>query len=322
MPLKDSLLSGPGPKTPREAAVLAAKGFCMGSADVIPGVSGGTIAFITGIYENLIEAIRSFDLDCVKKLLRLDVVGVLDDVHLRFLLPLLCGVGLAILTMARLMNHLMTAHPIPVWSCFFGLIAGSILIVGRNIEKADAKTVPALALGVLAGYAIVGLIPVATPETLPFIFFCGALAICAMILPGISGAFILLILGKYVFITGALKNPFSIENMAVILVFVCGCVLGLAFFSRLLHFFLARFHRETIALLTGFMVGSMRKIWPWKDVLETQQIGKKVFVLREENILPALNGDLATPLALMALGFVAVLLLDRLTPGKKMPPAA
>ena len=233
---RDAFFASPGPTSIRRAMNLALKGLCMGSADVIPGVSGGTIALITGIYEDLIGALRSIDMKVVQKLLALDIKGVVANVHVRFLLALFSGIFIAILSLARLMNYLLHHHPIPTWSLFFGLIAASTVMVGKHVSNWFGKAGIYFVAGIIAATLIVNLIPMHTPEDLWFIFLCGFVAICAMILPGISGAFILLILGKYEYVTGALKNPFLPQNLMVILVFCIGCAMGLLGFSRVLNY--------------------------------------------------------------------------------------
>jgi len=307
-------LSGPGPETPWQALVLAGKGFCMGAADIVPGVSGGTIAFITGIYENLLLAIKSVNARFMASLFRLDIRSALAEVHLRFLLPLLLGLGVAIMGVSRFMHHLLVAYPVETWALFMGLIAASIWVVARKVEHWNAAALAAVLLGAVGGYLVVGLIPVTTPNALWFIFLCGMIAICAMILPGVSGAFLLLLLGKYEYITGTLKNPFDPANALVIAVFASGCVVGLAGFARFLTFLLKRRHAETVALLTGLMIGGLRKVWPWKEVLETRIIRGKEYVLREQNVLPdAAWSDLAAPLSLIVAGVAVVLLLEYLS---------
>lgn len=307
----------PGPDSMRQAGGLWLKGVCMGTADIIPGVSGGTMALITGIYDQLIEAIRSFDPAFVGALVRFRLAEALSGVHLRFLLTLLLGIGTALVGMSRVMHYLLTQHPVQVWALFFGLIAASIPFVWKEAGTFRPLNLLLLAAGAVGSFALVGLVPVQTPENAGFIFLCGSLAICAMILPGISGAFILLLLGKYEFITKTLKNPFLSENMMIIIIFSAGAGLGVVVFSRVLHYLLERWRSQTLAVLTGFMVGALRKVWPWKDVLETTTIGKKVFVLREANVLPAaFDQQTLLALALMAAGAVAVILLERLAGGR------
>ncbi len=308
----DAWMASPGPRGLSQAAWLALKGFCMGCADIIPGVSGGTIAFITGIYEQLLAAIKSFNLTMARQLVRGDVRGALSGAHLRFLVPLLAGIGCALLAMARVVHYLLGNHPVLVWSLFFGLIAASIWVVGRRVERWGAAPVACLLAGMAAGWLAVGLIPVQTPDALWFIFLSGAVAICAMLLPGVSGAFLLLVLGKYEAITATLKNPFEPGNLLLMAVFAAGCAAGVLGFSRILHHLMTRHHALTVAGLTGLMAGAMRKVWPWKDVLDTAVVGRKVVVLREALAWPALDTGLILPVALMLVGASAVLLLDRM----------
>ncbi len=308
---------GPGPDSPRDYLVLVLKGICMGVADIIPGVSGGTMAFITGIYDNLIDSIRSFNGSFIKSLLKLDLTGAIAEAHLKFLLPLLFGILMAMVSMARVIHALLGSHPVPVWSLFFGLIAASVLVVGKRVGEVSAKNVFAGIFGAAFSYLLVGLIPVTTPDTLWFVFLCASISICAMILPGISGAFILLLLGKYEFITGAIRNPASMENGAILLAFVCGCAFGISLFSRVLHFLLEKHHAITVSLLTGFMAGAMRKIWPWKEVLDSVVIRGKVHVLSEANVLPpAYDVKFATAVLLMVAGFAAVIILEWVSSAK------
>ncbi len=311
---KEAFGASPGPESVRQAAVLYIKGLCMGSADVIPGVSGGTIALITGIYEQLIAALKSLDFKVVQRLLVLDIKGMLAEIHVRFLASLLLGILMAILSLARLMNYLLAFQPVSTWSFFFGLIAASILVMGKQVGSWSMTTVIWFVAGIIAASVIVNLLPVTTPEALWFIFLCGVVAICAMILPGISGAFILLILGKYEFITGTLKNPFLAQNMVIILVFAVGCVVGLAAFSRVLNYLLQRFHNLTLAFLTGLITGSLQKIWPWKQVLGTREINGKLQVIWGRPILPAgMDNEVVTAVLLALLGFIVVLVIERLS---------
>jgi len=316
---KEAFFASPGPASIKKAGLLSLKGLCMGSADVIPGVSGGTIALITGIYEDLIAALKSFDTSMVKKALGFDLKGALACVHMRFLLSLFVGISIAIISLARLMNFLLNHYPVFTWSLFFGLIAASILVVSRQVGAWNVRTGIGLAVGTVFAAFIANMIPVTTPETLWFIFLCGIIAICAMILPGISGAFILLILGKYEFITATLKNPFLVQNLAIIIVFCLGCLIGLLSFSRLLNYLLTNFRQPTMAFLTGLMIGSMPKIWPWKEILETKIIRGKPLVISSENILPqTLSTEVLTALILAGIGFIAVLIIERLARGKKV----
>lgn len=306
-------MASPGPRTFKAGALLWAKGVCMGGADIIPGVSGGTIAFITGIYSDLVDAIRSIDVTFARRLFLCDFAGALAEAHVRFLACLLFGILTAVVTMARAMNYMLHTHPVEIWSLFFGLIAASIYVVGKEIKPLNAINAAFIALGALGSYLLVGMIPVTTPETLPFIFLCGSIAICAMILPGISGAFLLLMLGKYEYVTRTLKNPFVWENFIVLAVFAAGAVVGIIMFSRVLHFLLHRWHAATVSVLTGFMIGALRKVWPWKEVLETSVIRGKMHVLREQNVLPDMGGEVLLAVGLAIAGAVVVLALARLS---------
>ena len=309
---KKAWLASPGPRTFAEHAALFFKGVGMGTADIVPGVSGGTVAFITGIYQALLTAISSINSRLVLQVLRLNFKEALAGLHLRFLVSLVFGIALAIISTAHLMHYLLTEHAVQTWSVFFGLITASILVVGHSINK-RFTSFPALILGIILAYGITGLIPLYTPEEPWFIFFSGMIAICAMILPGLSGSFILLILGKYAFITAALRNPVNPDNLEIILIFVAGCLVGILGFSRILRYGLARWHDYTLALLTGIMIGSMRKVWPWKITLESQIIRGKEHVLREENVWPLFDFEFGIALLLMLAGFVLVLLLDKMS---------
>jgi putative membrane protein len=314
---REAFFASPGPRTAKQAAFLAAKGVCMGAADTVPGVSGGTIALITGIYENLLAAVKSANTKMMGRLLRLDGKGALAEFHLRFLLVLSCGIAAAVVSLARLMNHLIHHHPQMTASLFFGLIVASIWVVGRKAGRWGPAEAASFFIAAAAAYYIVSLVPAETPESSGFIFLSGMIAICAMILPGLSGAFILLILGKYEFITATLKNPLDPGNMGIILVFAAGCLLGLAGFSRVLKHFLDTWHSQTLAFLTGLMTGSLRKIWPWKEAMEKRMVGGELRVIEEQNILPAaVDGDVLMALALMGIGFAAVMGLEKLSGAK------
>ena len=245
--------------------ILALKGCAMGMADVVPGVSGGTIAFISGIYEELLDSIRSVDATALRLLLRFRLAEFWRHINGRFLLPVLLGIAVAIFSLARLMTYLLTNHPIAIWSFFFGLIVASALLVARQIGRWDWRTVLAFAVGAAAAWWITVATPAETPDDWWFVMLSGAIAICAMILPGISGAFILLLLGKYQYIMHAVGE----FDIPVIAVFVIGAAAGIISFSHLLSWLLKHWHDVTVAVLMGFMVGSLNKVWPWKETVET-----------------------------------------------------
>jgi putative membrane protein len=313
---KEAFMASPGPKTLKATVGLSLKGLCMGTADIIPGVSGGTIALITGIYQQLLQAIKSFDSNMARSLLKLDFKTALAGLHLRFLMALFLGIGVAIISLARLVNYLLQVHPVFIWSFFFGLIVASVIVVGRHVSRWSPGAGTCFCAGGLLAWLIVNAVPVATPETAGFIFFSGLVAICAMILPGISGAFILLILGKYEFITGSLKNPFLVDNFITIAVFCAGCFAGLVGFSRVLNVLLNRYYNATIAFLTGLMAGSLPRIWPWKEVVETRMIRGKAHVIQVKNILPdGVDGAFFLAVGLAVAGFVIVIWLERAAEG-------
>jgi putative membrane protein len=234
----------------------------MGSADVIPGVSGGTVAFITGIYEELLNSLKSIDKTAIQLLLKFRIIDFWKKINGSFLISILAGIVTSLVSLARLMTYLLKTHPIQIWSFFFGLILISSPLILRDIKKWNIGTIVTFILGVIIAYLITVLSPTETPSSLYFIFFCGALAICAMILPGISGAFILLLLGKYEFMISSLIGL----NIPVIIVFALGCFFGLLGFSHLLSWVLKHYRNITLALLAGFMIGSLNKVWPWKEV--------------------------------------------------------
>ncbi len=310
---RQCFFQSPGPNNLKESFVLFMKGFCMGSADIVPGVSGGTIALVLGIYDKLLNAVSSISLNVFReKILFFDFKGALSEIHIRFLLPLFLGIGCAIISFARLVNYLLNHEPVMIWSFFFGLIAASVFYVGKRIDAWGTFEVCLFVSGVFMSWQIVSIIPVVTPETYWFIFIAGFIAICAMILPGISGAFILLILGKYEFITGVLKNPFNMENIIIITVFCFGCLCGLFGFTKILRYLLHKWHNRTMALLTGLMAGSMKKIWPYKEIVESKIIHGKIYVISEKNIFPMdnLNYEITISCCLIICGFLMIFLLN------------
>ncbi|MEQ9216841.1 MAG: DUF368 domain-containing protein [Cyclobacteriaceae bacterium] len=242
--------------------ILLLKGMAMGGADVIPGVSGGTIALITGIYEELINSIRSVDGTLVQFLLKFRIKAVWERINGAFLLNVLLGILISIFSLARLITYLLDEHPIQVWSFFFGLILVSVFYVSPS--KMKGSDYVGFILGAFIAYAITSFVPGETTESLWFVFMSGAIAICAMILPGISGSFILLLLGKYDYVLGAVKDL----NLGVIAVFGLGCLVGIISFSKLIHWLLQHYKPVTMSVLAGFMLGSLNKIWPWKIDLD------------------------------------------------------
>ena len=290
--------------------LLTAKGFCMGAADVVPGVSGGTMAFIMGIYEELIDAIRSFDLTGLRLIFSVQLRKFLEYTHWRFLLPLVFGILLAVFSLSRVLSWLLQNQPVLIWSFFLGLILASVVTVSRRVENWLPLTWCSLLAGLVGIYLLVGLVPGATPDSYWFLFVSGAVAICAMILPGISGSFILVLMGKYQYILEAVND----RNLLVLFIVAAGACVGLAAFSRLLGWLLTRYHDYMVAFLTGLMLGSLRKVWPFKETLESiTGSGEKVISLVQNNVFPAQwTGEVTAALCLGVLGFVVVLILDRM----------
>lgn len=295
--------------------LLFVKGLGMGAADVVPGVSGGTIAFITGIYQELIQSIKQVDIVSIKLLLSLQFKEFWSRVNGGFLLTVLLGIAVSIFSFSRVMFYFLETHPIKVWSFFFGLIIISAITILRQVKKWNFRVVTSLALGIVIAYYITVATPATTPESSWFIFLSGAIAICAMILPGISGAFILLILGKYEFITEALHQL----NITVILIFLLGCVVGLLSFVRAVSWVLNKYYYTAVALLSGFMIGSLNKVWPWKKVVSYRitEEGEQVPML-DQNIWPneymeysGTPPEILYAILFMSLGIVVVVLMEK-----------
>ena len=284
------------------------KGFCMGAADVVPGVSGGTMAFILGIYETLIHAIKSFDMIFVNFLFSLKIKKAFEHTNLKFLIPLGTGILAAIFTLAKMISWLLDNHPVPLWSFFFGLILASIITVSKQFHQYAVSTPFFVLSGAAITYILIGITPAATPDTPLFLFLSGAIAICAMILPGISGSFILVLLGKYQYVLAAVSN----RDLYVLLIFTSGVGVGILAFAHLLNWLFKRYHDATIALLTGLMIGSLRKIWPWKETTSClSDTHQTVMQPLDINFIPDLwSTEVTTALCLCIAGFFVVFILD------------
>lgn len=292
-------------RTIKDYVTLALKGMAMGAADVVPGVSGGTIAFIVGIYDELINSIKSINAHSLKLLFTGKIVSFWKAINGSFLFSILLGIGISVFSLAKLITWLLEAHPIMVWAFFFGLVLASTWFVSKDIKEWNVKTITSFIVGAAVAYYITVATPAETPTNLLFIFLCGAIAICAMILPGISGSFILVLLGKYFYIMDAVKEL----KIGILLVFAAGALIGITSFSRVLSFALARFRNSTLALLTGFMLGSLNKVWPWKEKIMMDG----GFEL-EKNIMP--NAFLAEAIVLAIIGFFLVYFLEKLSQKK------
>lgn len=255
--------------------MTALKGACMGAADVIPGVSGGTIAFIMGIYDEFVGSIASINATALKLLFKGKFREFWKHINGGFLLSIFIGIITSVLLLAGIMQYLLNNFPIQTWAFFFGLIVASSLFILRGVSGWGLKEAAFTALGIVLGVAVCTLSPTETPDGLWFIFISGAIAICAMILPGISGSFILLILGKYQFMMSAVSGLVSgtdfWHNLLILCVFAIGAVIGLLSFSKFLHWLLAKWHKETLVTLAGFIIGSLVKVWPWSNAEAMEQ---------------------------------------------------
>ncbi len=303
--------------------LLVFKGMAMGMAEVIPGVSGGTIAFITGIYERLIDAIKSILGPEVWVTLRKEgLAAAWNRGQGTFLTFLLIGMATGVVVGVLGVSHLLENYPVLLWAFFFGLIIASAIYIGRLVDQWTAKEIIALIIGAVVAYLITILSPAQGSDNPAAVFFAGAIAISALILPGISGSFILLLMGMYTLIIPAIKSVLENQDgksLFTLAIFAVGCLVGLATFSRILSWMFRRFHGPTMALLAGFMIGSLNKIWPWRNVLSyrTNSSGEQVPFL-ERSVLPgAYEGEpfLLGAIITMVVGFVVVFGLERL--GKK-----
>lgn len=321
----------------KDYLLLSAKGVAMGAADVVPGVSGGTIAFITGIYEELLTSIANVNLDALKLLKTSGFKAFWNHVNGTFFVFLLGGIIVSIASLANLIQYLLSDFPIPTWSFFFGLIVASVGVVFAKIKK---KNNAAVWLSLVAGTVIAFFITLATPtqgtDNLFYLFVCGSIAIVAMILPGISGSFILLLLGAYLTMMQTISNfihslrQFAMDGLiahgTTIVVFILGCVCGLLLFSRALKWMFRKAHDITVAALTGFLIGSLNKVWPWKEIEKTfiKHAGtekEKVVPLIERNVMPHTYSEITgePDYVLIAaitciIGFVLVVGLNRFSP--------
>ncbi len=308
-------------RTLREYVGLSLRGMAMGASDIVPGVSGGTMALILGIYEELIDSIRTIGRPHLwQAIFKLRIKEIFQIINWQFLLAVGLGIGLAILVLARPLEWMLVNQPVYLWSFFFGLVVASAYTVSKRIPQWNLKLFLMLVVGTIVAYIIVGLVPARTPDTWWFLFLAGALASCAMILPGISGAFILFILGKYAAVLGAVNNR---ELLPLFLV-AAGAAVGLVTFAQVLSWLFKRYHDYTLAILIGLMVGSLRKLWAWKEdvawlmdaagdfILDSHD---QIQVIKQINIFPDISTragvtEMGLAVGLAALGAVLVLLIE------------
>lgn len=293
-------------------AIISLKGIAMGAADAVPGVSGGTIAFISGIYEELISTISNINLSLFKTLFSQGFIPFWKALNGNFLLALLTGIIVSFVSFMRLAKYLLENHPVLIWAFFFGLIVASIYFVGKQITKWSPGILLIFALGTMVAFYISKLPSMATNENSWFLFLAGGIAICAMILPGISGSFILIILGAYKVLSDAIHD-FDFKRIAI---FATGALIGLLSFSHVLKWLFKNYHNITLALLTGFILGSLNKVWPWKKTLtwHTNSEGIKTPLLQESVSPFAFQGEnhLIFAILLMIFGFLTIFILEKL----------
>jgi len=284
------------------------KGIAMGTANVIPGVSGGTIALITRIFERLINAIKSFDLAAVKLILNGKFTDFAKHVDLSFLISLLLGIGVAIISLARLFEFLFREYPVYLWAFFFGLVLASVYFVGKTIKKWLTSVI----LSFIIGTGIAVFISVATPgienDNFVYLLICGVVAICSMILPGLSGSFVLLLMGNYKLV---MIDAINYWRFDVLLPIAIGAIVGIIAFSHFLSWLLKRFHDATIAVLTGFILGSLAILWPWKIEVK-EMYGTMAKTTGYEWFLPQINIELAIALVCCIVGIATIYFTEKM----------
>lgn len=332
----------------KDYLLITVKGMAMGAADVVPGVSGGTIALIAGIYKELLDTLTSLNLGVLKTLKKDGIVAAFNAINGKFLVALISGIAISILSLAKLFNYLLHNEPVLVWAFFFGLIVASVWLIGSRVSKWNLGNSMALVIGALISFGVTIVSPAQGPDTMWYLFLSGVLAFVAMILPGISGSFILLLLGAYHLILGkvsALLDGLKAMDFTIIFtngielgIFAIGGIVGLLSFSRVLKWMFETYENRTLALLTGFLIGSLNKVWPWKEVQEVfvkhaGEANEKVIPLVERNVLPdaaytivtendALIGltskspQIGAALGLFVVGFLIIFVLERISAKK------
>ena len=332
------------PRKLKDYLTISLKGMAMGAADVVPGVSGGTIALITGIYQELISTISSINLDAFKVLRKEGIVAAFKAINGKFLFFLILGILISVLSLAKLFHYLLDHEPVLVWAFFFGLIIASVWLIGKMVKKWNVNTASALIVGTLVSYGITIISPAHGPDALWYLFLSGMLAFIAMILPGISGSFILLLLGAYQLVLGKVNglldgiaqgdSALLTASIIALVVFVIGGITGLLSFSRILKWMFEKYEELTLALLTGFLIGSLNKVWPWKQTVSVwyKHAGtaeEQAFPLIQKNVFPSdysvltaadeklgiitKNPELFAAIALAFVGFMVIFILDKVS---------
>ncbi len=284
------------------------KGMAMGAANVIPGVSGGTIALITGIFERLIDAIKSFNITALKLLFKGKINDLIKHIDLWFLVSVFLGVGIAIVTIAQLFKFLFAEYPVYIWAYFFGLVLASVYFVGKTVKVWNLISIITFFIGTIIAIAISVLTPASENSSTLYLFICGIVAICSMIIPGLSGSFVLILMGNYQLV---MINAVSEFNIKTLLPVALGAGIGLIGFSHFLSWLLKRFHNQTIAMLTGFVLGSLGILWPWKETL-TQTFGEKVKTIGYDWHLPSINTEFFIAVIFIILGIASIWITESL----------
>ena len=314
----------------KDTVKIMLKGAAMGVAEVIPGVSGGTLAFITGIYERLLTAISNVNLGLLKTFKEDGFRAVWSKVDGLFLVKLLAGMAAGFLVGLKLVVNLLETHPVHIWSFFFGLILASVPLIGKQVKKWGGVEIALLVFGAALVYWVTIAAPSQGSEHLLIVFLAGIIGVSALMLPGLSGSFVLLLMGMYTIIMPAIEevthNPLGPELLTV-LVFGLGMLVGLLTFAKVLSFTFKKYPNPTLALLTGFLIGSLNKVWPWQQVSETRLNSKGVEVVKfSESVLPSTfselpdnflygtNPHILAAVAIMVVAFVLVFLLDKFSP--------
>lgn len=290
----------------KELIAVFFKGLAMGAANVIPGVSGGTIALITGIFERLIDGIKSFNLMALRLIFKGDFKGFAKHTDLSFLVALFLGIGVSILSFARLFDFLFMHYPVYIWSFFFGLILASVYFVGKTISKWSWDVIAVFIIGFALAFTITFLAPASEDDGILYLILCGIVAACSMILPGLSGSFVLILMGNYQLVMIDAINGLRFDILFPV---VFGALVGLLGFSYLLSWVFKLFRNQTIGILTGFIFGSLGIIWPWKEVI-MQVFGDKEKVVGYNWLLPELNVQFAIAIGIMILGIFTIWLME------------
>ncbi len=284
------------------------KGMAMGAANVIPGVSGGTIALITGIFERLIDAIKSFNLTAINLLFKGKFKELIKHIDLWFLVSVFLGIGVAIISLAKLFKYLFATYPVYIWAYFFGLVLASVYFVGKTVEKWNISTIITFIIGTVIAVAMILLTPASENSSMLYLFICGIVAICSMIIPGLSGSFVLILMGNYNLI---MIDAVSNLDFKILLPVAVGAAVGLIGFSHFLSWLLKKYKDQTISMLTGFILGSLAILWPWQKTI-TQTFGKKEKIIARDWLLPQMNTQLIIAIAFIILGIATIWITETL----------